>query len=228
MNATFRNLVLMALMVGSALVAPMLRATTSLADQLPPIDLENLVPRQFGEWREQTGLAMQVVDPEMQANLDKLYSQTLSRTYVNRDGYRIMLSIAYGKDQSDALQVHKPEICYPAQGFRLGEIQRTHLAIPERPNLAATRLMTTMGQRYEPVTYWVVVGDHVTRGGIDKKLKEMSYSVLQRTSPDGMLVRFSSLDRDPVRAHQIQGEFAANLIQSIHPDFRNRFAGASD
>lgn len=226
MNATLKNFVLMVLMVGSALVAPMLRATQSMADQRPPIDLENMVPRQFGEWREQTGLAVQVVDPEMQANVDRLYSATLSRTYVNPDGYRIMLSIAYGKDQSDALQVHKPEICYPAQGFQLSQVKRVMLDMPER-SFPATRLMTQLGQRSEPVTYWVVLGDQVTRGGVDKKLKEMRYSLLEQTMPDGMLVRFSSIDRDATKAHQIQAEFASAMVSAIAPENRARFSGTT-
>lgn len=219
-----RNLIILVLMLAAAVLAPQLRATTSMADLRPPIDLENMVPRQFGEWRELTGMAMQLVDPEAQTLVDKLYSQTLSRTYVNRDGYRIMVSIAYGKDQSDALQVHKPEVCYPAQGFQLSEAQRLTLDIPDR-RLPATRLMTKMGQRWEPVTYWIVLGDQVTRGGLDKKLKEMGYSLLDRTMPDGMLVRFSSIDRNPVEAHQIQAEFAAAFVGAIAPENRSRFAG---
>jgi EpsI family protein len=39
--------------------------------------------------------------------------------YVNASGYRIMLSLAYGSDQRGALQAHKPEVRYPAQGFTL-------------------------------------------------------------------------------------------------------------
>lgn len=224
-TSLLKNLIAMALMVASALVAPMLRATTSLAEQRPPIDLENMVPRQFGEWREQTGLAMQLVDPELQANVDRLYSSTLSRTYINRDGYRIMVSIAYGKDQSDALQVHKPEICYPAQGFQLAAKERIALDMPDR-SFPATRLMTHMGQRFEPITYWIVLGDQVTRGGVDKKLKEMRYRLLQNTMPDGMLVRLSSIDRDPVKAYQIQADFASAMVGAIAPENRPRFAGA--
>lgn len=50
---------------------------------------------------------MQVVNPQTQELLDKLYSQILTRTYVNAKGYRIMLSLAYGSDQRGALQAHK-------------------------------------------------------------------------------------------------------------------------
>lgn len=224
MNASLRNFVLMALMVAAAVLAPQLRATTSLADQRPPIDLENMVPRQFGEWQEQTGLAVQLVNPEVQANVNRLYSATLSRTYINPVGYRIMLSIAYGKDQSDTLQVHKPEICYPAQGFQVRSKERFLLDMPER-TFPATRLMTALGQRFEPVTYWVVLGDDVTRGGVDKKLKEMRYSLLEQTMPDGMLVRVSSIDRDAQKAFELQRAFATALVNAIAPENRSRFAG---
>lgn len=223
-TSLLKNTVLLVLMVASALAAPMLRATNSMADQRPPIDLNDMVPRRFSDWQEQTGVATQLVDPESQTLVDKLYSATLARTYINRDGYRIMVSIAYGKDQSDALQVHKPEICYPAQGFQLSKIERVVLDMPERA-LPATRLMTQLGQRTEPVTYWVVLGDHVTQGGVDKKLKEMSYSLFEHTMPDGMLVRFSSIDRDPAKAHQIQAEFATAFVGAIAPENRSRFAG---
>jgi len=66
------------------------------------------------DWREDPQRIVQVVDPQTRELLDKLYSETLSRTYVNANGYRIMLSLAYGSDQRDSLQVHKPEVCYPA------------------------------------------------------------------------------------------------------------------
>ncbi len=224
MNATLRNFVLMALMVVAAVLAPQLRATTSLADQRPPIDLENMVPRQLGEWREQTGMAVQLVNPEVQANVNRLYSQTLSRIYLNPEGYRIMLSIAYGKDQSDALQVHAPEACYPAQGFQVRSKERFLLDMPDR-TFPATRLMTALGQRFEPVTYWVVLGDDVTRGGVDKKLREMRYSLLEQTMPDGMLVRVSSIDRDAQKAFDLQRAFATALVNAIAPENRSRFAG---
>ena len=74
----------------------------------------------------------------------------------------------------------------------------------------ATRLETHLGQRFEPVTYWTVVGDHITTTGVNKKLTEMRYGLRGRV-PDGMLVRVSSIDRDSPRAHRIQAEFAAAM-----------------
>lgn len=219
----FKNLLLMALMMASAALAAAIRPTASLADERPPIDLATMVPSQFGPWREQLNVAVQIVDPEQQATIDAIYTQTLTRNYIRADGYRMMLSIAYGKNQSDNLQLHKPEVCYPAQGFKLEKLERVPLNLLDRP-ITATRMETHLGQRHEPVTYWTVVGDHITTTGIDKKLTEMRYGLRGRV-PDGMLVRVSSIDRDTATAHRIQSEFSAALVAAIAPEHRARFSG---
>ena len=83
------------------------------------IQLEPTVPQSFGDWTELPDQPAQVVNPQTKELLDTLYSQILTRTYVNKDGYRIMLSMAYGDDQRGGLQAHRPEVCYPAQGFKV-------------------------------------------------------------------------------------------------------------
>jgi EpsI family protein len=212
----FKNLLLMALMLASAALAYAMRPTARLADERPTIDLATMVPTEFNGWREQPNVAVQIIDPEQQATIEAIYTQTLTRNYIHADGYRIMLSIAYGNDQ-------KPEGCYPAQGFKLERIERVPLQLHGRA-IAATRLETHLGNRYEPVTYWTVVGDHVTTTGIDKKLTEMRYGLGGRV-PDGMLVRVSSIDRDSARAHRQQARFAADLVAALPAEHRARFSG---
>lgn len=220
-----KNLLLLALMVASAALAAAIRPTASLADERPTIDLATMVPSNFGGWKEQFNVAVQIVDPEMQQTIDEIYTQTLTRNYIDASGYRVMLSIAYGKNQSDNLQLHKPEVCYPAQGFKLEKLERVPLNLLDQ-SISTTRMETHLGQRFEPVTYWTVVGDHITTTGIDKKLTEMRYGLRGRV-PDGMLVRVSSIDRDSPRAHRIQAEFAAAMVAAVAPEHRARFAGVS-
>lgn len=217
------HIVLLLLMVLAAGLASALRPTISLADERPPISLKTMVPSAFGDWRELPNMSAAIVDPTQKALLDQIYSETLTRTYVNRDGYRIMLSIAYGKNQSDALQLHKPEVCYPAQGFALLTKEASTLELSGLP-IATTRLQTSMGQRFEPITYWTVVGDRITTSGVNKKLTEMRYALSGRI-PDGMLVRVSSIDTTVDRAYAIQGQFARQMVQAIGPEVRKRFAG---
>lgn len=223
MKHSWKHLVLLALMLTSAAMAAVMRPTGSLADDRAPIDLESMVPTQFGEWREQQGVPVQIVDPEMQQTIDAIYTQVLTRTYMHASGYRVMLSIAYGKAQTDNLQLHLPEVCYPAQGFKLERIEKVPLTLGS-DTITARRMQTHLGQRFEPVTYWTVVGDHITASGLDKKLTELRYGLRGRI-PDGMLVRVSSIDRDTAKAHQVQAEFANALVGAIDPAVRARFAG---
>ncbi len=223
MKFSVPNVVLLLLMLLSAGMASALRPTISLADERTPISLKTMVPSAFGDWQEQRNVSAAIVDPTQKELLDKIYSETLIRTYVNKAGYRVMLSIAYGKNQSDALQLHKPEICYPAQGFTLLAKEASTLDLMGKP-IAATRLQTRLGQRVEPITYWTVVGDHITTSNIHKKLTEMRYAMTGRI-PDGMLVRVSSIDPGTDNAYAMQGQFANQMVQAIAPELRNRFTG---
>jgi EpsI family protein len=187
------------------------------------ITLESAVPKQFGEWtevREQTG---QVVNPQTEELLNKLYSQLLTRTYVNKDGYRIMLSMAYGDDQRGGLQAHRPEVCYPAQGFKVHSNQDGPLPT-SFGNIEVRRLTTSMGPRDEPVTYWLTVGDHVIRNQFDKRMMQFRLSLTGQI-PDGLLFRISSIDRDAERAFAMQQRFAAELMSSVPAETRRQLSG---
>lgn len=219
-----RSIVLMVLMCCAALGAFAIKPTKLLADQLPPIHLEAMVPKAFGEWRAVEQGALQVINPQAETLVNTLYQEVLNRVYVNQSGYAVMLSIAYGKDQSDTLQMHKPEICYPAQGFQILDRKRVSLDVQDR-NIGVTQLVTRLGQRNEPVTYWSVIGNQVTYGGYRKKISEMRYGFEERTKPDGMLVRVSSIDYDLMRAFKMHKQFSSSMIGAISKNLQPRFVG---
>ena len=222
MMASLRSPLLFSLMLAGAALAALLKPTALLADQSPGIDLGRMVPERFGDWTTVPVSASQIVDPGQQALIDTIYTQTLSRAYRDSNGYVVMLSIAYGKDQRDALQLHRPEICYPAQGFTLLEQQRAHFQ--GRDDLPVTRMRTQLGGRFEPVTYWTMIGNRPYVGSLEKKLGEMRYG-LAGAVPDGMLVRVSSIDRNEARAFEKQGDFALAMVEALPAGVRQRFAG---
>src|SRR5687768_13102034 len=205
MSLWVRNLVLLVLMLIASSLALALRPTQKIADHEPAIDLETIIPRTFGDWREEQRNSVEIVDPQQKEMIDTIYTQTLSRTYMNSHGYRVMLAIAYGDDQRDSMQMHYPEVCYPAQGFLL-ENKEAGVLTTENGPIPVTRILTSLGRRNEPVTYWTTVGDKVFQGGLQKKLTEMSYG-LSGKIPDGMLIRISSIDADTKTAYEIQTEF---------------------
>jgi exosortase B len=193
--------------------AHFLTPTRYQADQRA-IDLETLVPQSFADWRIDEQAQIALVSPEMKASLDRLYSQSLARTYINSQGQRIMLSIAYGGNQlGNELQAHRPEYCYRAQGFSLLDAHESQLSLPGQ-SLSVRRLVARQDARNEPVTYWMTVGDQLALPGLSRKLAQIRYG-LQGQIPDGMLVRISSLDRESERAFALQAAFVADLQQHL-------------
>ena len=203
----------MALMLLSAGIALSIRPTSRLADQKPPITLEKIIPASFGDWREINQNTQSIVNPQEQKMLSELYSQTLSKTFINSVGYRIMLSIAYGGDQSRDLGVHRPEVCYVAQGFQLSSKEKVSVQIGDI-QVPAMRMQTRLGSRNEPVTYWIRIGDKVVRGNLELGFARLSYGV-QGKIADGLLFRVSSIDSDSTTAFNIQEKFASDLATAV-------------
>ena len=112
-----RVAVLMACLMAAASVAGIVARPSAKASTAGPrFLLEDTVPKAFGGWKELPMDGGYVVNPQTKELLDKLYSQILTRTYVNESGYRIMLSLAYGDDQRGDLAAHKPR-CATGAGF---------------------------------------------------------------------------------------------------------------
>ena len=111
------------------------RPTLHLADQIGQPRLESLFPSTFGQWQIATGQPLILPSPDVQAQLDAIYNQVLARTYVNAHGQTIMLTVAYGGDQSDGTSAHRPEVCYPVQGFAITSNQAGSLQLGDRKSV---------------------------------------------------------------------------------------------
>lgn len=223
MNLPIRNIILLAFMLLAAGLTIVMRPTYKIAEQGEKVELEQMIPRSFGDWKEESRPVVQIIDPQQKEMLQKIYTQTLSRTYIDTQGDRVMLSIAYGEDQRDAVQLHYPEVCYPAQGFEVISNTRNILEIRGQ-KIPVRRLETRLGQRYELITYWTMIGNTAVLGGVDKKLAEMDFG-LKRQIPDGLLFRVSTINQESQQAFTVQKRFVENLIDAVEPDVRNRISG---
>ncbi len=222
-----KALVVLALAVGSAVVAHAWRPTKHLTDLRPRLDLEQLFPRQFGLWVQDTRGPVQLVSPDQQALLNKIYNQTLSRTYVGPQGQRVMLSVAYGGDQSDGTRAHRPDVCYPAQGFQIRSDQDGLLTVGAQ-QIRARKLVAQQGARVEPITYWVVVGERVALSGTEQKLAQLRYST-KGVIPDGMLVRVSTIDANAEQAYQVHQHFIQDMAGAMNgANYARVFGGRTD
>lgn len=217
------NILIGVLMISSGALTMALTPTQKIADQQEKINLEMMIPDRFGDWKIDRTIVPLQVDAETQAKLDKIYNQTLARTYVNSQGERIMLSVAYGGDQSDSLSIHKPEVCYYAQGFEIKNIFPEEL-LTQYGKLPIKRLLATKGNRNEPITYWVTVGNRAVLPGFDQKLQQLRYG-LTGSIPDGILVRISSIDNNNDVAYQLQAIFIQDLLLAVNANQRARLIG---
>lgn len=220
---SFKHLFVGLCMLAAAGMALALKPTVKVADSGPKIDLETLIPKQFGDWEIDQTIVPLIANPEQEALINKIYNQTLTRTYVNPRNERVMLSIAYGGDQSDNMAVHKPEVCYPAQGFQILK-NATGTFSTGTGDIPVKRLIATQGQRIEPITYWTTVGDTVAVNGLKWKLQQLKYGLTGKI-PDGLLFRISSIQADDAKAYQTQDTFARDLLKAMSPSGRERIIG---
>jgi len=218
-----KNILLMALMIGASLLAILFRPTHRIADDGPAINLETIIPKQFGEWIVDEHVVYQQVSPDLQEALDEIYTQILTRTYVNSLGYRIMLSIPYGANQSDGLSAHDPEGCYPAQGFKIMSKNKSILHT-DLGNIPVHRMEAVNGSRHEVLTYWFTVGRYAFNNDWDRKKAQIRYS-LRGQIPDGILFRVSSIDTNSQDAYQIQANFIKQLVKELPLEYRSRISG---
>lgn len=223
MNASRRKAALALVLMGGAYgAAQALTPRTFIASTRPQAKLETLFPSRFGDWRIEPGPAM-LVAPDAEALISKLYSETLSRTYVNPRGERVMLSVAYGGDQSDATRAHRPEVCYPAQGFQLLSSQDSAYDVIGH-RVPVRQLVTRLGARTEPVSYWIVVGERVALSSTDQKLAQLAYS-FRGLIPDGMLVRVSNISTDSRASFALHQRFVQEMAAAVQPTLLARIVG---
>jgi len=229
MNGTYpkgmvTQVVLAGLMLASAICAYALKPTERISELKPKIELSTQIPIAFGDWKLDNSVTPILPNPEVQATLDALYSSTLARTYINSAGKRVMLSIAYGSDQSsETTSVHRPEFCYSAQGFKVLDGGQTTLAIGNR-NIKVQHLVGVLGNRYEPITYWITLDETATLPGLDRKLAQIRYGLLNKI-PDGLLFRVSTVNLKDAEAFALQKNFLVDLEKSISPQFTSRYFG---
>ena len=216
------------LLIGMAMVA-----TAGLAVAIKPapvaldpnnaVNLEAMVPKTFNGWKLDETFVPVKIDPQTQSLLDKLYNQVLARTYVNNDGARVMLSISYGGNQSGDLQVHRPEVCYVAQGFTVD--QTTPGDLPTQfGNLPVRRLVANKIGRNEPITYWLTVGNKAVQAGFEQRMQRLRFGLTGQI-PDGMLVRVSSIGAAAQPAYTLQGGFVSKLLAAMDNRQRDRLIG---
>ncbi len=212
------------LLIGSLFIA----AAGTTAARMPnrPLNylgdskLDVIVPKTIGRWKFVSSSGL-VVPTEDQFSLT-LYSQQLTRVYWDGVSAPIMLLIAAGNEQTGFLQVHRPEICYSAAGFDIGQIEPKTVAVGDGRQIIANKVLATRGGQSEWLLYWTRVGTQIPSSWARQRLA-IAMDNLHQIIPDAMLIRASTIMPNGDEAERVLGEFVQAMIASVAPPLRRAF-----
>ena len=173
--------------------------------------LETLVPKSVGPWTYVSASGI-VVPPEDQLSRS-LYSQLLTRVYTNGDAPPVMLLIAQSGGQTGVLQVHRPEVCYPASGYQLSPVTTQNIEIAGK-RLPTNRLTAIADGQDEQILYWTRVGRDLPVNWKDQRLA-VAIQNIRGLIPDAVLVRVSIRSNDATSAFHTLENFVRSMVNSI-------------
>ena len=179
------------LAAGALATSEYLRPRTTVR-LMPAGKLEAFIPRSFDGWHEYAlGNIIAPATPNSLA--DRLYSATVARTYlpIAADRPPVMLLVAYGGEQSDLLQLHRPEACYPAVGAPIVD-HRYGSVLLGSGHVPATYLSAQNDNIVEDIVYFTRLGEALPVNAGEQRrdrLKQAMHGVIG----DGVLVRASCM-----------------------------------
>ncbi len=219
-----RDLLMGGLCVGAAAGAALLKPRNNVP-LLKTGKLADLVPASFGAW-----VSQDIGDPYAlngeQTLANKLYNEEVVRAYRNaKTGEEVLMLLAYGRLQSDELQLHRPEVCYPAFGYNLVRNEPLNLSVGGRAVVPARRLAAEAEGRHESVIYWSRMGELLPQSRAEQRGARLKIA-MQGIIPDGLLSRFSVSGEYPDRDWRSIEGFVGELILAIKPDDRKVLIGS--
>lgn len=180
----------------------------------PGKKLSDILPRTFSDWASRD--VSDLYAPETPDSLlAQLYGQTVGRIFTHQaSGVQIMMLAAHGDSQSNELQLHRPEVCYPAFGFALVESQPVALPVGDAVILPGRRLIAQSSQQKQAVIYWTRLGETFPVTVTEQRLARLD-SAMHRYIPDGLLARFSIAGPDTQANFASMRSFIAEILMQV-------------
>ena len=220
---TRRNLIIGAACLAGAGTAYGLRPRRHVSLLKSGHRVDDLVPQTCAGWSSRN--VSDLVAPEEGSLSAKLYGQTVGRVYsLKQGGPEIMMLLAYGDTQSDDLQLHRPEVCYPAFGFAITRSDVFQLPLGGGVTLPTRKLVADAPDRRETILYWSRLGEYLP---LDRKQQQIDRlrTAAQGDIADGILARFSVNGADTAAAGDVLGAFIPALIAAVAADCRSVLVG---
>ncbi len=175
--------------------------------------LADVIPERFGPWVSQFDPNL-VVPPTEGSLTDRLYEDLITRRYRNTEtGEQIMLLAAYGGLQTDDLQLHRPETCYPAVGMAITSRNPVELQLGGR-SVSAVALTAEAPGRAEDILYWSRMGNSFPQSNGAQRSEKLNLA-LRGYIPDGILVRASQVRSTGAPQAANLGNFLTQMVASV-------------
>jgi EpsI family protein len=185
-----------------------------------------IVPAKLPDWTSRD--VSDLVAPKEEDSLaSRLYGETVGRVYRQTStGAEVMMLLAYGDTQSDDLQLHRPEVCYPAFGFSIRQTQAVEIPLVPGAAIPGRDLVAVAPDRRETIRYWSRLGEYFPTGRNEQHVDRMRTS-MRGIIADGILSRFSVENTEPSQAFAVMGLFIPALIKAIAPAHRPALIGTA-
>jgi EpsI family protein len=210
-----------AMLATAAVVAA--RMPQAVAKPVRKEAFEAMMPDRAGNWTFYT--ASGVVLPPPDALSDRLYDNLITRTYIDAAGTPVMLLIAYNPTQDGVLQVHRPEICYPAGGYVLSPTVPIDVHGAAGRTIPGNFFSASGESRDEQVLYWTRVGTEFPRSWFEQRVS-VARANLNRIIPDGVLVRVSMIGGDRASSMPVLEDFIRSFQTAAPQGLRKLLFGA--
>ena len=188
-------------------------------DYLGAQKLDDIIPKTIGSWNFVAASGL-VIPPEDELEKE-LYSNLLTRVYSDGQSTPIMLLVAQNGGQTGFLQIHRPEFCYTAGGYKISAVTPHAINLGSRV-LPASRMDATLGGPTEHVVYWTRIGNTVPTSWAQQKFVVAKQN-LEGIIPDAILIRVSTVNDDAVAAMAAIDQFVRAMLQSIPAAKRSVF-----
>jgi EpsI family protein len=207
---------------GAAAYAMIPRKRLSLMSNLR---LQDVAQNGFGGWvgRDVTDLVAPVDDSSL---LSRLYDQTLQRIYANPGALcEVMVLLVHGNTQTNELQLHRPEVCYPAFGYEIVSSQAAALPLTGAAALPVRQLVAQGAGRREDVVYWTRLGEYLPTSVTDQRLDRLKIG-FQGYVADGLLARFSAQSVESDQATPVLRAFITDFLRATAAGQRRALIGS--
>ena len=193
---------------------------------LGAVTVAHIVPMKFPDWtaRDVTDL---VAPKEEDSLASRIYGETVGRVYRQTStGAEVMMLLAHGDTQSDDLQLHRPEVCYPAFGYSIQQNREAQIGLAPGADIPGRDLVAVAPDRQETILYWSRLGEYFPTNKSEQHLDRMR-TALKGIVADGILSRFSVESVEPAQASKTMRLFVPGLIKAVAPAHRPALIGTA-